>query len=183
MALTRFRYYKHFLAICDMWIVIAEDVETGTYWFPIRPSCLALRLDSPSQIEAIKRNWRIAPALHMLAVPTRQREDGTWSDARQTQCLPWREYAWWLGGVNPEDAPEPLQEKLLIRQRALMDLTESVMKQRDDGAVEGMRARALQQEVRAAALGEVHTHCPVCQTPLCLVIEGAHLVAGAEVEE
>lgn len=183
MALTQFRYYKQYLAVCDTWLIVAEDIETELYWFPIRPSCQALRLDSPSQIEAIKGRWQIAPALQTIPIPTRQREDGTWYKAHLTQCLPWREYAWWLGGIEPKDAPAPLRDTLLLRQRALMDVAANVMKQPDAGVVEEMRDRALRREAHAVAIGEVHTHCPVCQTPLCLVIAGAHLVAGVEAQE
>ena len=172
MALTRFHYYRRYVPVCDAWIVMAEDEETGVFWIPIRPVCKAIRLDSPSQIEVIKHSWRLAPALQLVPIPTEQRADGTWVKAQQTQCLPWREFSWWMMIADPREASADKREKLLIRQRAVMDVAETVMRKSDD-EVAGWRP---------ATAGEVHTRCPVCHTPLCLVIAEAHIVPGVEVE-
>lgn len=186
MAFTRFRWHRRFVQACDAWVTVAEDLDTEALWFPIRPVCLILKVDSPSQIERIKGNWRLAPGLHLIPIPTEQRADGTWARAVQTQCLPYDEWAWWMGDVDPRNATPLVREKLLMRQRALMSLAREIMRV-DDAGVEDLRRRVVEDRRSAAvpavtATGEIHTHCPVCQTPLCVVIAGAHVVAGVEVE-
>lgn len=186
MAYTRFRWYRRFLPVCDTWVIVAEDLDTGVLWFPIRPVCAILHIDSPSQIEVIKGSWRLAPALHLIPIPTEQREDGTWARAQQTQCLPYDEWAWWMGDINPRNASPQVREKLLMRQRALMDVAREIMR-RDDASVSDLRQRIADAGesiagAQATVTGELHTACPVCHTPLCLVIASAHLVAGVEAE-
>lgn len=182
MAYTQFRWYRRHIPACDAWVTIAEDIETGALWFPIRPVCLALRVDSPSQIERIKRSWRLAPALRLIPIPTERRDNGTWARAQQTQSLPYTEFCWWLGDVDPREATPAAREKLLIRQRALMDVARAVMLG-DDATVAELRQRVAGEHLagmQETVSGELHTHCPVCHSPLCIVIAGAHVVAGAE---
>ncbi len=182
MAFTRFHYYRRHIPVCDTWITVAEDEETGVFWFPIRPICKAMQVDSPSQIEVIKHSWKLAPALQIIPVPTEQRKDGTWIKAQQTQCLPKREFGWWLAIVEPsKTASQEVRDKLLIRQRAISDLAESLV-DKSDAEVERARQALVSNDVRSTADGEVLTRCPVCNTPLCLVIAGAHVVPGVEVE-
>lgn len=190
MAFTRFRWYRRFLPACDAWVTVAEDVDTGEVWLPIRPVCTILRLDSPSQIERIKRNWRLAPGLHQVAIPSEQRADGTWKNMQHMQCLPFDEFAWWMGDVDPRGAAPHVREKFLLRLRALMAFAREVQRRDDSGVAalaqrigdaggSGERVDAQQTET---ATGEIHLHCPRCHTPLCVVIAGVHVVPGVEVE-
>ena len=193
MAYMRFRWYRRFLPACDAWLTVAEDLDTGELWFPIRPLCLILGVDSPSQVERIKGSWRLAPALHQISIPADQRHDGTWSNVQQTSCLPFDEFAWWMGDIDPRGATPRIREKLLRRQRALMALARELQRA-DDAGVEEL-ARRISSDDGAApragaataaatvATGEIHLHCPRCHTPICVVINGAHVVPGVEVGE
>lgn len=178
MAFTRFHYYRRRIPVCDAWVTVAEDEETGVFWFPIRPICKAMQVDSPSQIEVIKHSWKLAPALHVIPLPTDQRADGTWINVQQTQCLPKREFGWWLAVVEPsKSASKDVRDKLLLRQRAISDFAEGLVDKSDEEL-----ARLAEPASPSQSAGEVHTRCPVCHTPLCLVIGGVHVVPGVEVE-
>lgn len=182
MAFTRFHYYRRHIPVCDTWVIVAEDEDTGVFWFPIRPICKAMQVDSPSQIEVIKHNWKLATAHHVIPIPTEQRQDGTWMRAQQTQCLPKREFGWWLAIVEPgKSASQEVRDKLLIRQRAISDFAESLV-DKNDAEVVQTRRPLVTRDTRATADGEVLMRCPACGTPLCLVIAGAHVVPGVEVE-
>jgi hypothetical protein len=196
MAFQRFRYYQQHVPVCGVTLTMAEDEETGVYWFPVRPVCLALGVDSPSQMRTIRASRRFGPALHAIPLPAQKAPDGRWTQVHETQCLPWIEFAWWLGSVEPRNAPETVIAKLLQRQRALMEMAAELDRMSDAqveqarravldvrrgiGATEGLGSAGARPQV--VATGEIHMHCPVCATPLCIVINGAHVVPGVEAE-
>jgi hypothetical protein len=90
---TRTAYVRHrvFVDVLgdDPWI--AEDRE-GELYFPVRPSCMVLGIDSTTALETVKADSRRNVGLAPLRLPT---EGG--GDQGQ-QCLRRLEYAWWLGG-------------------------------------------------------------------------------------
>ncbi len=165
---THYVYHREYMAVCDVWLTFAED-EEGTIWFPVRPSCKALDVDSPSQLVVIKNDSRLQPGLKEIPIPAGR-------GAQRTQCLRRREYAWWLSLIDPDNCKVGTRHLLLERQRALMDLADRVMFM---NVVADNRIRA-----DNSTSGELHFHCLRCGAPHCLIMDdnGNHLYVGEEVD-
>ncbi|HUY75794.1 MAG TPA: phage antirepressor N-terminal domain-containing protein [Ktedonobacterales bacterium] len=167
----RYMYRTEHVAVCDADLTIAQTV-VGLLYFPIRATCRALDIDAPWQIESIKGDSRFAPALASIPLPTA-------GGAQLTQCLPKREYAWWLAVIDPDRCKASVRRALVMRQRALMDVADQVMLASDREAVGALMAG---RKGGVAVPGEVHLNCLRCGAPHCLVLDttGIHLYVGDE---
>jgi hypothetical protein len=120
-------YLRHhvFVEVLDDYLWIAED-ESGELWFPVRPSCNALEIDSPTAIATIKEDSRLVDGLREIKLPS--------AGGDQTQqCLRSDEYAWWLALFDPRRFKDPVKrQRLQERQRILMRLAKDIMLQRQN---------------------------------------------------
>lgn len=163
---VRHHVYVDVLA-SELWV--AED-SAGVLYFPIRPSCKELELDSTSALETIKADSRLAPGLRAIRLPTKGGE-------QEQQCLRGTEYAWWLMVVDPRRFKAERRQLLMERQRALMHLAEDIMLKRQ-------QLKPLTPHNPARGQVEAHVRCLKCGAPHLLVIDGQgwHMYAAVEVE-
>lgn len=170
----RYIYRTEHVSVCDADLTIAQT-DAGLLYFPIRPTCRALDIDSPSQIESIRGDSRFAPALAAIPLPSA-------GGAQLTQCLPRREYAWWLALIDPDRCKPSARRSLVMRQRALMDVADQVMLASDREAAGALMAG--RPSLGVAVPGEFHLNCLRCGAPHCLVLDatGAHLYVSEETE-
>lgn len=177
MAMTttaqRFLYRKEYVAVCGTDLMIAQ-AENGLLYFPIRPTCAALDVAPASQIETIKNDSRFAPALEAIPIPSA-------GGAQLTQCLPRREFTWWMALIDPERCKPAARRLLVMRQRALWDLAEQVMLASDREAVNAIMTG---RQLGIAVPGEFHLACQKCGARHCLVMNdtGAHLYVEEEIQ-
>src|SRR5689334_16132108 len=171
---VRHRVYVDVLA-GEMWI--AEDAD-GELYFPLRPSCAALELDSTTALETVKADTRLRPGLRRIKLPTAGGE-------QMQQCLASTEYAWWLALIDPRRFKPERRPALEERQRVLMRLAKEIMLQRGSipriaPALPATPAPAL--DVRGEI--EAHWRCLKCGAPHVAVLDGAgwHLHLGVVVE-
>jgi hypothetical protein len=169
---VRHRVYVDVLA-GDLWI--AEDLE-GELYFPLRPTCAALDLDSPTALATIKADSRLQPGLRHIKLPT------AGGDQAQ-QCLASTEYSWWLALIDPRRFLADRRPLLQERQRVLMRLAKEILLQR--GQVYRIPANGAGSAVQAEATGSVETHfrCLKCGAPHIAVIDGTgwHIHLGVDV--
>jgi len=168
----RFIYRTEHVAVCGADLTIAQAESNGLWYFPIRPTCAALEIASQSQLETIRGDSRFAPALMAIPLPSA-------GGAQLTQCLPRRDYTWWLALIDPAKCKPAARSKLVMRQRAIWDVAEDVMLASDREAVGALLAG---RKGGVAVPGEFHLNCLRCGAPHCLVMgaTGVHLYVGDE---
>lgn len=189
---TEAGYIRHhpYVDVIGDYLWIAEDAA-GELYFPVRPTCDALGIGSQTALERIRQDARLYPGLCGITLPTAGGD-------QEQQCLASTEYSWWLALIDPRRFKPERRDLLIEKQRVLMGLARWVMLHRGELAEirTARRARA-QQRGRGQGLGadeaiagmcetvsgELHMRCPVCHAPLCMPIDGARIVAGAELGE
>jgi P22_AR N-terminal domain len=119
---VRHRVYVDVIAN-ELWV--AEDAA-GELYFPIRPTCASLELDSTTALETIKADSRLAPGLRSIRLPTPPRGE------REVQCLRSDEFTWWLALIDPRRFKPERRPLLEERQRVLMRLAKEIMLKRTE---------------------------------------------------
>ncbi len=168
-------YVKHrvFVEVLGQELWVAED-STGELYFPVRPTCTILDIDSGKALERIKGDSRLYPGLHEIYLPT---AGGT----QPFQCLASTEYAWWLSLYDPRRMREEIREGFLERQRILMSLAKEIMlKSRQLLRLPEQRGERIQRHGQV----EGHFRCLRCNAPhhFCIDEAGWHLELGVEVD-
>ena len=107
----------------ELWV--AEDAE-GELYFPVRPTCKALDLDSTTALATIKADSRLNGGMVKIRLPTDGRGD------QEQQCLRSLEYGWWLALIDPRRFAEEKRGELEKRQRVLMQLARDIMLKRQE---------------------------------------------------
>lgn len=166
-------YVRHhvFVEILNDYLWVAADYA-GELYFPLRPTCAALDLDSTTALETIKANSLLAPGLRRIKLPT----DG---GEQAQQCLRSDEYTWWLARIDPRRFKAERRPLLEERQRALMRLSKEILlKSRELKPLPKPRGP---QSAPIAGSGQMEgtLHCLNCGAPHLIVIDGtgwhAHL--------
>lgn len=171
MTETRFvRHHVH-VEVLDDFLWIAEDYA-GELYFPVRPSCAALDMDSQTAIATIKADSRLAPGLRRIKLPTAGGE-------QLQQCLRSDEYAWWLALIDPRHFKPERRALLEERQRVLMRLAKDIML-KSQGLKALPQSRGPQSaDVTGSGQMEGTFRCLNCGAPHLIVIDGtgwhAHL--------
>lgn len=177
----RHRVYVDVLA-GELWI--AEDAA-GELYFPIRPTCAALELDSVPALQRIKADTRLSGGLYKIRLPSGRGE-------QEQQCLASTEYAWWLALIDPRRFSPERRPLLEERQRVLMRLAKDIMLQR--GAMPRITPARPSTPSAAAGAGapfdvrgqlEQYFRCLKCGAPHIAVLDGAgwHVHLGVELGE
>lgn len=168
--MTTEQYVRHhvFVEILDDYLWIAADYA-GELYFPLRPTCAALDLDSTTALETIKANSLLAPGLRRIKLPT----DG---GEQAQQCLRSDEYTWWLARTDPRRFKPERRPLLEERQRALMRLSKEILlKSRELKTLPTPRS----VDIPATGQTEAPFRCLNCGAPHLIVIDGtgwhAHL--------
>lgn len=181
---THATYVRHriFLDVLGEELWIAEDRE-GALYFPVRPSCKVLGIDSTTALETIKADSRLNVGLAPIRLPTENGGD------QEQQCLQRLEYSWWLALIDPRRFAEAKRGPLQERQRALMQMASEIMLKRSELR---MLPSAAQRKPLTPQTGSVtqtgamegQFRCLRCGAPHNLTIDGQgwHLHAGVEVE-
>lgn len=172
-------YIRHhvYVDVVGGYMWIAED-DAGELYFPVRPSCAALEVDSTTALETIKADSRLNTGLRKIRLPTEKRGE------QEQQCLASTEYSWWLALIDPRRFAEERRPLLQERQRVLMSLSREVMlRQRDLRSLARAARRAGTIETSGDGL-EGRMRCQKCGAPHTIVIDGAgwHVHMGVEVE-
>lgn len=176
--MTDGQYVRHhvFVEVLDDYLWIAEDYTEELY-FPVRPSCAALEIDSTTALETIKVDSRLAPGLRRIKLPTPGGE-------QFQQCLRSDEYAWWLALIDPRRFKRERRQLLEERQRVLMRLSKEIMLKRYE--LKSLPKSRGAQSAVVASTGQMEAmfHCLNCGAPHLLVIDGAgwHVHLGIRTE-
>ena len=178
-------YVRHrvFVEVLGEELWVAEDAE-GELYFPVRPTCKAMDLQSTAVLENIKADSRLNVGLVKVRLPTDGRGD------QEQQCLRSTEYSWWLALIDPRRFAEERRAELLKRQRVLMNLARDIMLRRQElrtlPSAPSRRALTPQAaEVTQSGGLEGQFKCVRCGAPYHLLIDGTgwHLHAGVEIKE
>lgn len=170
-------YVRHhvYVDVLDDSIWVAEDYE-GELYFPLRPSCAALEIDSTTALETIKADSRLASGLRRIKLPTAGGE-------QIQQCLRSDEYTWWLAIIDPRRFKSERRQLLTERQRVLMRLAKEIMLKRQDlRPLPKSRAPKTAQAIVGGYL-EAPFRCLNCNAPHVMRLDGQgwHLHLGVEV--
>jgi hypothetical protein len=154
-------------------LVKTPDVkEPKDCWFSTRPICDQLGLDPTRQRERIKSDQRFQGFWRELPVQT---------DAgyRSSFCLRIEKIGLWFTLINPQ--------KVNARFRGRLEILQTDIERKAAEAVLGEAANYLlrppsSDRLISVARGEMYFHCPQCNTPLCLILDGSgvHVIAGDE---
>ena len=157
----------------ELWL--AEDPE-GVVYFPVKPSCGYIDIDFSTSLASIKADSRLMPGLKPIVLPSA-------GGLQPHQCLRKLEYTWWLALFDPRRFREDRRERVIERQRILMQFAEDVML--SNGRLDNIATRRLARDVEVSGEGlEGYMRCKKCGTPHIIVIDGAgwHVHLGVEVE-
>lgn len=169
--------HKAYLDVLGGELWLAEDTE-GRLYFPVKPSCAYLGIDFDTSLDTIKADSRLAPGLRQVKLPTA-------GGPQLQQCLRKLEYTWWLSVLDPRRFRQERRQRIIERQRILMEFAEDVILARQ--SVTSLRdalaqRKAAQLDTRGAL--EAHFRCLKCGAPHIAVVDGAgwHLHLGVEVD-
>jgi len=171
---VRHRVYVDVIA-SELWV--AEDAD-GELYFPIRPTCGSLELDSTTALETIKADSRLAPGLRGIRLPTPPRGE------HEMQCLRSDEYTWWLALIDPRRFKPERRPLLEERQRVLMRLAKEIMLKRTELRMLPSPRSTPSDEIIGHGRLEGDFRCLRCGAPMHLSIDGTgwHLHLGVEVD-
>jgi len=110
-----YTYDKAYLPRWNAEIPVATDGSrpSQVQWFPVRPICLVLGIDSRSQLAALKSNPRFGSAL--LEVPIKS--NAGW---RATICIRRDKLSHWLLDIDPQRCALKAREELDAFQQELL---------------------------------------------------------------
>jgi len=165
MASTEYVRHHVFVEILDDYLWVAQDYA-GELYFPLRPSCAALEIDSRTALATIKADSRLAPGLRSILLPTSGGEQAQ-------QCVRSEEYGWWLALIDPRRFKPERRGLLEQRQRMLMRLArEIIVKGRD---LKELRPTNTAQSADVNATGQIEgtMRCLNCGAPHLIVIDGS----------
>lgn len=171
---VRHRVYVDVIAN-ELWV--AEDAE-GELYFPVRPTCTSLELDSTTALETIKGDSRLAPGLRSIRLPTPPKGE------RVVQCLRSDEFTWWLALIDPRRFKSERRPLLEERQRVLMRLSKEIMLKRQELRMLPGQHVAVSTDIQGNGRLEGDFRCLRCGAPMHLTIDGSgwHLHLGVQVE-
>lgn len=157
---SEFRFYPVLLTDWNVRVVFVRT-QDDTMYVPIRPLCRELGIDSPTQLERIKANPKLACGLIEVPLPTKRGE-------RPTYALRRRECATWLADIDPDRVKESVRGRVKAFQADVMAAADRLL----FGDLSGVYASTVEHRHTRGATGSIRGECPRCGAPLILVIGG-----------
>lgn len=142
-------------------ITIAED-ENGEVWYPVRPMCKGLAVDSPTQAGIIRQDSRLSQHARDIRVPT--------PGGRQEQlCLTHKGVAIWLAGIDPHRVGKYARGRMEEYQDALWSLADKLVFSRRRTAEASAQGATVTTKLIGTQKGEAL--CPHCHQPVGIEVE------------